>query len=148
MLCKPSYSCSFLCGDGNQFFSFFLEPLLTHYSPCSSHLINRLTDCSQLPGEKKGAAHVFTQGHHQHTLAWLLPTTACWKGKTSYEWTIQTFVLIRQFSFLHAFRKWLLCFTNMTNNKNTNHLQGTPLLPKCFQSSTSVYPLYLCGKKA
>lgn len=49
LLCEPFYSCSFLCGDSNQLISCCFEPLLTHFSPCPSHLVSHLANhCFQL----------------------------------------------------------------------------------------------------
>lgn len=49
LLCEPFYSHPFLCGENNHLLSFFFEPSLTHFSPCSSHLVNHLTNhCFQL----------------------------------------------------------------------------------------------------
>ena len=43
LLSEPFYSGPVLCGENNHLISCFFEPSLTHFSPCSSHLVNQLT---------------------------------------------------------------------------------------------------------
>ena len=111
-----------LCGNSNQFISFSFGSLLTHFSPCASHLVNDWTNhCVQRLGEWKALPS------HSHNAPitcsgagpYLQLSAGRRKSITQKSTSSDPYPGVL-FHFFTCFRKWPFCFTNVTNN-DTNH---------------------------